>query len=411
MEKLQWRNGDHAVVDVRDDGAPIAFGDYSMAELTEAQPRDVAGAGAAVTPPRPPVAAARPRRIRAAVVVLLLVIAAGGAAWLAAIPAVTGVRVAGVVEANEAVVSATFTARMLELRVDEGDRIEAGAVVAVLDRAELTAARDRYAAAVQQLAAKLSQNQEQVALEVDRFVGREAVAQAALSAASQLRDEASAELEQRRADAVRARELFDQGLVPRQEMERRGTDARVAEAQLQSRTSAVSSAEAELTLSRAGQRQVTVASADVARTRAEMGQAQAQLAEVNARLGQTVIRAPLSGVVAVRVAHQGEVIEAGRPIVTIVDNGDRWVRAAVDESLADRLRIGLPVEIEMASGARFTGTVTQIAAEAEFATRRDVDRVRRDVRSLGFKVSMPADAAGAYPGLTAYVHLPAASGQ
>ena len=91
---------------------------------------------------------------------------------------------------------------------------------------------------------------------------------------------------------------------------------------------------------------------------------------------------PLSGVVAVRVARQGEVIEVGRPIVTIIDDGDRWVRAAVDESFADRLHVGQTVAVEMASGAQFTGTVSQIAAEAEFATRRDVNRVRRDVRSL-----------------------------
>jgi HlyD family secretion protein len=382
-----------------------------MTQLTEAQPRDVAGAGAAVTPPGPPPAAPRRKRTRAVLLIVLLALAAGAAAWFAAIPAAEAVRVAGVVEANEAVVSATLTGRILELRVDEGDRVEAGAVIAVLDRAELEAERDRHTAALRQLAAKLSQNQELVALEYDRTSGREAVAQATLAATRQLRDEAAAELEQRRADATRARELFDQGLVPRQEFERRETDVRMAEAQLQSRASAVSSAEAELTLAGTGRRQVTVVTSDVERTRAEIRQAEAQLAEVDARLAETIVRAPLSGVVSIRVAREGEVIEAGRPIVTIVDDTDRWVRAAVDESLAGRLRLDQPVEIEMASGARFTGTVTQIAAAAEFATRRDVNRVRRDVRSLGFKVDLPGDAQGAYPGLTAYVHLPAASAQ
>ncbi|HEY6360292.1 MAG TPA: efflux RND transporter periplasmic adaptor subunit [Vicinamibacterales bacterium] len=434
MQMIRSRAGDQTVIVVREDedGAarmlsmisthrPFASSrDYSMAHVTEAQSRGRAGADVAITAVGdvaitavgPPVPAPRPRRRRSlALAALLLIAAAGAAAWRAGIPAATTVRVAGVVEANEAVVSATATGRMRELRVDEGDRVEAGAVVAVLDSAELEAARDRYTAALSQLAAKLSQSQELVSLEADRFVGRQAVALAALSAANQLREEATAELEQRRADAARAQELFQQGLVPRQEFERRMTDVRLAEAQLESRSSAVTSAEAELTLARTGQRQVTVVSSDVERTRAEMRQAQAQLAEVDARLGETVIRAPLSGVVAVRVARPGEVIEAGRPIVTIVDDGDRWVRAAVDESFAGRLRLGQTVDVEMASGARISGTVTQIAAAAEFATRRDVDRVRRDVRSLGFKVALPRDAGGAYPGLTAYVYLPAASVQ
>jgi multidrug resistance efflux pump len=353
-----------------------------------------------------PLRPARARRSRAALIAApLLAVAAGGGAWFMGLPVSDAVRVAGVVEANEAVVSTTFTGRIVELRVDEGDRVEAGTTIAVLDSAELDAARDRYTAAIAQLAAKLSQNHEVVALESDRSTGREAVAAAALEGATQLRNESLAELQQRRADASRGADLFEKGLIPRQELEKLTTSVRLAEAQLHSRTSAMMSADADLTLARSGQRQIAVVTGDVARTRAELRQAEAQLAEVNARLDQTIIRAPLSGVVAVRVARQGEVVEAGRPLVTIVDTAERWVRAAVDESLAGRLRLGQPVEIEMSSGSRLNGIVTQIAAEAEFATRRDVGRVRRDVRSLGFKVALPRDAAGAYPGLTAYVHL------
>lgn len=320
------------------------------------------------------------------------------------------VRVAGVVEANEVMVAATLAARVLELRVQEGDRVEVGAVIAVLDHAELEAARDRYTAAVRQLAAKLSQSLELVELESDLTSGRLAAAEAALAGAKQMQNEAMAELEQRRADADRSRQLADQGLISRQELEQRTTELRVWEAQQQTRTSAVAEAEADLMLARTGQLQVSVASADVERVRGELTQAQAQLAEVNARLDQTIIRAPLSGVVAVRVARQGEVIEAGRPIVTIVDESDRWVRAAVDETLAGRLRIGRQVEVEMASGARLTGSVSEIAVRAEFATRRDVDRDRRDVRTVGFKVALPRDAS-AFPGLTAYVHLPPVDGR
>jgi multidrug resistance efflux pump len=361
-----------------------------------------------VRPPQhqPAPASATKRRLLI-IAVLGGALAAGG--WFLSRPVDEAVRVVGVVEANEVVVSATLTARLVELRVDEGDRVEAGAVIATLDDAELVAARDRYLAAVRQLDAKLSQMQEVVALESDRVKGRDAIAQAALAAAEQQREEARAELEQRQLDATRMKNLFDQGLVPRQEFERYATSVRVAEAQLEARNSAVASAQAELTLARAGTRQVTVATSDVERTREELRQSNAQLAEINARLGQTVLHAPLSGIVATRVARQGEVIEAGRPIVTIIDDADRWLRAAVDEGAADRISLGQTVDVELSSGARIKGTVSQIAAEAEFATRRDVNRVRRDVRSLAFKVTVPREATGVYPGLTAYVYLPPAT--
>lgn len=368
-------------------------------------------------PQRPAPARARGlRRLLAVALIALLLTAAivrreEVIGWFFARPGDAAVRVVGVVEANEVVVSATLTARLLELRVNEGDRVEAGAVIATLDRAELEAARDRYLAAVRQLAAKLSQTQELVSVESDRLQGRDAVARAALAAAEQQREQALAELEQRHIEADRLKTLFDQGLVPKQEFERAGTNFRVAAAQLETRNSAVASAQAELTMARAGSRQVTVATSDVERTRAELQQSNAQLAEIRARLDQTILRAPLGGVVATRAARQGEVIEAGRPIVTIIDEGDRWVRAAVDESAAGRIALGQTVDVELSSGARIKGTVSQIAAEAQFATRRDVNRVRRDVRSLMFKVTVPREATGVYPGLTAYVYLPSATQQ
>jgi HlyD family secretion protein len=362
-----------------------------------------ARSSAAISAPTFEVVAA-PRRRRAPLFAAAL-IAAGVLAWWMWPAGATTVRVAGVIEANEAVVSATLTARMLELRVQEGDRVEAGAVMAVLDRAELEAERARQLAAIRQLTAKLAQMRQLVTLESDRSGGRRAVAQAALDTAQQQREQAAAELAQRRADADRVRNLFAQGYVSRQDSERAATEVRVAEAQLQSRISAVASAQADVVLARAGERQVTVASADVDRTQAELRQAEAQLAAVDARLAQTIVRAPLSGVVSTRIARQGEVVEAGRPIVTIVDDRNQWVLAAADERDAARVRLGAPVEIELASGARLSGTVTHVAAESEFATRRDVSRARRDIRSVAFRVALPRGTTGAHKGLTAYVHL------
>jgi multidrug resistance efflux pump len=319
-------------------------------------------------------------------------------------------RIAGIIESNEVVVAARFTGRLVELLVEEGDRVEAGAIIGSLDRAELDAERDRREAALVQLTAKLSQNRQLVTLESERTAGRLAVAEAAVGASRRQHEQAAAELEQRRADAERARSLYETGLIPRQDFERIETDVKVGEALLESRASAVASAEAELALAGTAKRQVEVAAAEVERTLAEVRQAEAQIAEIAARLDETAIRAPLTGTISLRVAREGEIVEAGRPIVTIVEDGSRWVRAAIDESEAPRVRAGQQLAVELASGARVTGTVSYVAAEAEFATRRDVSREQRDVRTLAIRVALPPDASGAHPGLTAYVLLPRAEG-
>ena len=64
-------------------------------------------------------------------------------------------------------------------------------------------------------------------------------------------------------------------------------------------------------------------------TRAQLANAEAQLKEAEVRLGYTKIYAPVSGTVSVRAAREGEVLTAGQPIVTVMDLGDTWVRAAI----------------------------------------------------------------------------------
>ena len=58
------------------------------------------------------------------------------------------------------------------------------------------------------------------------------------------------------------------------------------------------------------------------------------------RLAYTEVRAPIAGIVDVRAARPGEVVAAGQPIVTLVDPDDLWVRADVEESYIDRIRLG-----------------------------------------------------------------------
>jgi hypothetical protein len=54
--------------------------------------------------------------------------------------------------------------------------------------------------------------------------------------------------------------------------------------------------------------------------------------------------------------------------------------------------------------------VTFISPEAEFATQRDVNRIKRDVRTFGFKVRVDNPDRKVHPGMTAYVFLPPDNG-
>jgi HlyD family secretion protein len=110
--------------------------------------------------------------------------------------------------------------------------------------------------------------------------------------------------------------------------------------------------------------------------------------------------------VSLSVAREGEVVNAGDPIVTIVDLDDIWVSAAVEETYINRVARGDTVDVELISGERMQGTVSFVSPEAEFATQRDVSRSMRDIRTFGIRVAVPNADRRLHAGMTAFVMLP-----
>src|SRR5205814_2189539 len=144
----------------------------------------------------------------------------------------------------------------------------------------------------------------------------------------------------------------------------------------------------------------------VAATRAQVANAGAQRAQAQVRLGYTRVLAPVSGTISVRAAREGEVVSAGQPIVTIVDLGDTWVRAAVPETYADRIALGDVFKVRMPSGQLIPGKVFFKAVEGDFATQRDVSRRKRDIKTVVLKLRIDNPDEIFVPGMTADVLVP-----
>ncbi|MFB3827308.1 MAG: HlyD family secretion protein [Bryobacteraceae bacterium] len=316
-----------------------------------------------------------------------------------------GARLQGIVVAREAVVAATVAGRISKLKVDEGDLVKTGEPIVALEREETEAENANERAKVAQLMARLSQVQEQHRLEVDRYGNQLARATAQLQAAESEHHRAGAELDHYRAEAARAHDLAGAGLLAKSELERSDTNVRVAEARLRALADQVESARADLEVCRSNKRQLTVAAQEVEQTKAQLDQARAQLRQADTRLGYTSIQAPLSGVVSLRVAAQGEVVKAGDPIVNIVDLDDIWVKVNFEESYLANVTRGQKVRVVLVSGQEVVGEVINIFPEGEFATQRDVSRIRRDIRTFGVKVRIPNPDHRIQPGMTAYVYL------
>lgn len=333
-------------------------------------------------------------------------LAAGGVAYYRAVFVQPVLRLSGVVSADRIIITPQVSGAIRELLVDEGSWVEQGDRIALLERDELEAEEIQQRAKIKQLAAKRNQNREMVRLETDRGQSEIATAEAQVQLAESKLEEARVEERQRRKDVEYNRALQRDGLSSKQAQEQIETELQVATARVRSALDQLGAAQADLEYVEANRRQIQVMGLDVEQTDALLEQAEAELARIAARLEHTEIRAPRDGLVSLRVANQGEVVKPGDPIVTILELNDVWVRAEVEESYVGRLQVGQTLAVELASGETVEGTITAISAEAEFATQRDVSRLKRDIRTFAIKVAVPNPDHRVHPGTTAYVLLP-----
>lgn len=143
---------------------------------------------------------------------------------------------------------------------------------------------------------------------------------------------------------------------------------------------------------------------DAAKKQITAAQAQSQKAKVY--LDYTKIYAPTNGIVDTRAALQGEVVNAGQAIVTLINQDDLWVRADVEETYIDRVKLGDQLPVRLPSGATRTGTVFYRGVDADYATQRDVSRTKRDIKTFEVRLRCDNSDRALAVGMTAYVVLP-----
>ena len=282
------------------------------------------------------------RRLRLAAALVLVVAALG---WLllgklrgpelaayevTARPLVQTVVATGrVVAVSRAQVGSPVTGVVLERRVQEGDAVQPGDVLAVLRADDLEAQAAEATAALDQLRRSTRPR-----------------AQAAVR-------EAEARLEQASREATRRRDLFARQLIAREALEQA----------LQAETVARTAAE-----------QARLAMQDLAEGGPAEAAALARQATAQALLEKTTIRAEVAGTVLTRNVEPGDLVQPGRVLFEIARAGDTELLVPVDEKNLEVLALGQPAMcVADAFPARpFPATVSFIAPSVD-AQRGSVD--------------------------------------
>jgi HlyD family secretion protein len=313
----------------------------------------------------------------------------------------------GTVDANEVLVSAKIPGRVQTLSIDEGQPVEAGQLIATIESDDLAEARKAAEATVSSNRYKLDET-----METERQNAGE-TSSASVNAAAQVRvaqaslAQAQANLDHQTADTTRIVALAKQGIMSEQAKDDAATSLQADQAAVETAKQNVSAAEAALEQAKAHELLTKVSAQTVASTRGQVLNSQALADQARVEQGYAQVFAPVTGKVNVLAARQGEVLQAGGTIATVMDLTQTWVYAPLPETQADAVQLGDALKVAMPSGAEVQGKVIAKSSLADFATQRDINGGRkRDIRTVQIKLLIPNPDERFVPGMTAEVYIP-----
>ncbi|MBB5321780.1 HlyD family secretion protein [Marinobacter oulmenensis] len=243
----------------------------------------------------------------------------------------------GRIEATEVDIATRIAGRLESFDVREGDMVEPGQLLAVMDTDELEA---RLASAE----ANLNQ------AEQSRLLAEATVAQR------------QSELRYARAELERIEQLVDRGHASQEQLDRSRTSAETANAALQAAKVQVTSAQAGIEA------------------------AHASIRQIQTNIDDSQLSTPIGGRVLYRLAEPGEVLAAGGKVATILDVTDVYMTIFLPTDQAGRVRVGSEARIILDAVPDYVvpAKVSFVAAEAQFTPKSVETRSERE--KLMFRV-------------------------
>ncbi len=276
----------------------------------------------------------------------------------------------GNVDIREVDMAFRLPGRIIDIPVEEGQKVRKGTLLASLDAAPI---QDRL------YAAEASTAQAEALLDKARNGSRSqeiAQGRAAVAAAQAARDAAAAEYKRRQS-------LVEEGAISHALWDQTVAALHQSEAQL-------TQAKQSLSLLEEGTRKE-----DVTAARAQLAAAQAQRAAAGTDLRDTRLIAPTDGTIVTRAMEPGAMAAAGQTVMTIAIAQPMRVRAYVSETSLSRISPGMKVQVRSdGNGKTYDGTIGYISPRAEFTPKSvETEELRADlVYRLRIIVTNPDDA-------------------
>jgi HlyD family secretion protein len=343
---------------------------------------------------------------RIARALILLVIVGGIGAYVYANRAPSSLTLTGIVTTHEVVVSPQIGGQIERLLVAEGDTVTKDQLVAVLRPDELREERAYYSHTAEGVGSQVQESEAALRLQERQITDQIGQAEATLASTQSQQAANDAELENARKSFNRAQQMAKEGITTPEQLDQSRTAFEVAKSRVAALTKQIEAQRAAVALARANAEQTAIRRSQLVTNRQQQAAAAAQRAKADVRLAYTEIHAPIDGIVDVRAARAGEVVTPGQPVITIINQDDLWIRADVEETYIERIRVGDKMTVRLPSGDEREGSVIYRGVDAGFATQRDVSRTKRDIKTFEIRLRVDNRDRRLAVGMTAYVLVP-----
>jgi HlyD family secretion protein len=318
-------------------------------------------------------------RVPSIIVGVLIAAVAGLSIWYLVRP--QPLLVQGEVDATRFDIAARVDGRVAEIPVNEGENVDAGAVLVRIDNPETIAKNE------QALAAKVVAETQLANINA----GTRAEVIAARKAALE-RAEASVVLAQKTFDRVS--QLAQHGNAPIARLDQATDSLRESQRAVDQARSAYEQAVNGYTKE---EHEIAVTN---------VGKALADIKAVQSIIDQMVVYAPVASQVYQRNVEPGEYVSPGVPLVTLIDLNDLWIHFDLREDLVKTLKVGdrFGVRIPALSDRRVTVEVKLIATKGEYASW-PAGATGDDLRTFSISAYPVDKVPGLRPGMSAYLDL------
>lgn len=249
---------------------------------------------------------------------------------------------AGIFEADEVIVSSELPGKILDFKVNEGNLIQKGAAVAIIDALPISLQQEQLEASVK----ALSQKTQNVAPQIKLLNDQIAVQTTLLSNLQHERDRIETLL---KADAATAKQLDDINF------------------QIESIKKQIAVTQQQIAV------QINNVQTQNRAILSETNPLEKQIAQLKDKEKRSTIINPINGTILTKYAMEGEITSAGKAMYKIADLSSLILRTYISGTQLSQIKIGQNVKVFIDEGDKkyknYTGTITMVSDKAEFTPK------------------------------------------